>query len=45
MSDMILPVGGDGIGAGSAAGVGAFAGSLFGSVFWRGWGYLHHEQW
>lgn len=39
MSDMILPVGGDGIGAGGAAGVGAFAGSLFGSVFGRGFGH------
>lgn len=43
MSDMILPVGGDGIGAGGSAGlggaVGAFAGSLFGSVFGRGFGH------
>lgn len=43
MSDMILPVGGDGIGSGGAAGlggaVGAFAGSIFGSVFGGGgWG-------
>lgn len=43
MSDMILPVGGDGIGTGGSAGlggaVGAFAGSLFGSVFGRGFGH------